>query len=81
MLNTFSNPEFRLPEQNFSKKWFGLKRFDCILKILRYSLFCYKEIFLTPFPSLTFRTTGGIFDIYIFMGPTPIEAISQFQQV
>jgi hypothetical protein len=49
--------------------------------ILRYLFFCYKEIFLTPFPSLTFRTTGGIFDIYIFMGPTPIEAISQFQQV
>jgi hypothetical protein len=33
MLNTFSNTEFRLSEQNFSKKkWFGLKRFDCIKK-------------------------------------------------
>ena len=41
----------------------------------------FKEIFLTPYPSLTYRTTGGIFDIYIFMGPTPIEAIAQFQQV
>ncbi len=39
------------------------------------------EIYLTPFPSLTYRTIGGIFDIYIFMGPTPIEAIAQFQQV
>jgi alpha-glucosidase (family GH31 glycosyl hydrolase) len=37
------------------------------------------EFYLTPFPSLTYRTLGGIFDIYIFMGPTPIQAIEQFQ--
>jgi hypothetical protein len=30
MLNTFTNPEFRLSEQNFSKKWFGLMRFVCM---------------------------------------------------
>ena len=38
------------------------------------------EFYLTPFPSATFRSIGGIFDIYIFMGPTPIQAIEQFQQ-
>ena len=40
-----------------------------------------KEFYLTPFPSLTFRSIGGIFDIYIFTGPTPVQAIEQFQQV
>ena len=33
MLNTFSNPEFRLSEQNFSKKMVRIKRFDCIKQI------------------------------------------------
>lgn len=35
---------------------------------------------MTPFPSLTFRSIGGILDIYIFTGPTPIQAIEQYQQ-
>jgi len=39
------------------------------------------EFYLTPFPSLTFRAIGGILDIYIFTGPTPIQALEQFQQV
>ena len=26
---------------------------------------------LTPNPSFTYRTIGGLLDIYIFMGPTP----------
>ena len=39
------------------------------------------EFYLTPFPSLTFRSIGGIFDIYIFTGPTPVQALEQFQQV
>ncbi|CAF0863003.1 unnamed protein product [Brachionus calyciflorus] len=38
------------------------------------------EFYLTPFPSLTFRSMGGIFDIYIFSGPTPVQAIEQYQQ-
>jgi lysosomal alpha-glucosidase len=36
---------------------------------------------LTPFPSLTYRTIGGILDIYIFTGPTPVKALEQAQQV
>lgn len=39
------------------------------------------EFYLTPFPSLTYRAIGGIFDIYIFTGPTPVQALEQFQQV
>lgn len=39
------------------------------------------EFYLTPFPSLTYRTIGGILDIYIFTGPTPVKALEQAQQV
>lgn len=48
--------------------------FDNLIKII-------VEIYLTPFPSLTFRTIGGILDIYIFSGPTPVRALEQAQQV
>ncbi|RNA12389.1 putative maltase-glucoamylase 2, partial [Brachionus plicatilis] len=36
--------------------------------------------YLTPFPSLSFRAMGGILDTYIFLGPSPAQAIEQFQQ-
>ena len=44
-------------------------------------IYLWKEFYLTPFPSLTYRTIGGILDMYIFMGPTPVQALEQFQQV
>ena len=34
-----------------------------------------------PHPALTFRTIGGILDIYIFMGPDPNEMIQQYLAV
>ena len=33
-----------------------------------------------PDPALTFRTIGGVFDIYIFMGPGPQEVLQQYHQ-
>ncbi|XP_021964900.1 maltase-glucoamylase, intestinal [Folsomia candida] len=39
-----------------------------------------QEFLLTPAPSYTYRTTGGLLDIYIFMGPTPEEAVGQYHQ-
>ena len=43
-------------------------------------LFYNLEFYLTPFPSLTYRSIGGILDMYIFMGPTPVQALEQYQQ-
>ena len=33
-----------------------------------------------PEPALTFRTIGGILDIYIFLGPSPEEVVNQYLQ-
>ena len=29
---------------------------------------------------MTFRTTGGLLDFYIFLGPTPTDVISQYTE-
>eukprot|EP00116_Pleurobrachia_bachei_P019094 sb/3479356/ len=36
------------------------------------------DIVLNPYPAVSFRTTGGILDFYIFLGPTPANVIEQF---
>ncbi len=30
---------------------------------------------------LSFRTTGGILDIFVFLGPTPLDVMDQFTAV
>lgn len=43
-----------------------------------WSILTFSDIILNPHPAITFRTTGGILDFYIFLGPTPADVISQF---
>jgi maltase-glucoamylase len=34
-----------------------------------------------PHPGIVYRTTGGILDFYIFMGPTPENTVQQYTEV
>lgn len=36
---------------------------------------------IQPSPAITFRTIGGILDIYIFLGPTPSDVVQQYLDV
>ncbi|XP_072039745.1 sucrase-isomaltase, intestinal-like [Amphiura filiformis] len=40
-----------------------------------------QDVTMSPAPYITYRTIGGILDIYIFMGPTPEMLVSQYTQV
>ncbi|XP_069608531.1 lysosomal alpha-glucosidase-like [Ranitomeya imitator] len=39
------------------------------------------DIILQPAPALTWRTTGGILDFYVFLGPDPKTVVKQYQDV
>ncbi|XP_011639981.1 lysosomal alpha-glucosidase-like [Pogonomyrmex barbatus] len=39
------------------------------------------DVILQPTPAITFRTIGGIFDIYFFLGPTPADVVKQYSDI
>ncbi|XP_074023780.1 sucrase-isomaltase, intestinal-like [Numenius arquata] len=40
-----------------------------------------QDVSLSPNPSLTFRTIGGILDFYVFLGPTPENVVQQYTEM
>ena len=34
-----------------------------------------------PLPALTLRTLGGVLDLMVFLGPTPLDVVSQYAEV
>lgn len=43
--------------------------------------YVHLEVALQPSPALTWVTTGGILDFYIFLGPDPQSVVRQYHQV
>ncbi|PIK61599.1 putative sucrase-isomaltase, intestinal [Apostichopus japonicus] len=39
-----------------------------------------QDVSLQPTPALTYRHVGGIFDFYMFFGPTPADVVSQYTE-
>lgn len=39
------------------------------------------DVVLQPSPALTWRSTGGILDVYVFLGPEPKSVVQQYQDV
>ena len=39
------------------------------------------EVTLQPAPAITYRTTGGILDFYVFLGNTPEQVVQEYLEV
>ncbi|KAJ8029433.1 Sucrase-isomaltase, intestinal [Holothuria leucospilota] len=40
-----------------------------------------QDVSLQPTPALTYRHIGGVFDFYMFFGPTPEDVVSQYTEL
>ena len=66
----------------------SLKRFNVILIFTSYGVvdhlshsYSLLEVLLTPAPSLTYRTIGGVLDFYVFLGSSPEEVVQSYTSV
>ncbi|KAH0629374.1 hypothetical protein JD844_011408 [Phrynosoma platyrhinos] len=46
-----------------------------------YATVYFADVILQPSPALTWRTTGGILDFYVFLGPDPKSVVRQYMDV
>lgn len=42
---------------------------------------CFLDVTFQPTPALTYRTTGGILDFYMVLGPTPELVVQEYTAV
>jgi len=49
---------------------------------ITYKIYCFfvPEFVISPAPGYTYRTIGGLLDIYLFLGPTPEDTVRQFTE-
>ena len=53
----------------------------CNHEILRALILTLAEVTLQPAPAVTYRTTGGILDFYVFLGDTPERVVQEYLEV
>lgn len=54
-----------------NRKDFSMMSFLCV----------FSDVTFQPLPALTYRTTGGILDFFVFLGPTPELVTQQYTEV
>jgi alpha-glucosidase (family GH31 glycosyl hydrolase) len=59
----------------------GKKTLYSIHSVFHSKFIIHLDVDVSPMPSVTFHTIGGILDFFVFLGPSPDEVISQYTQV
>lgn len=54
---------------------------NIILILIRFVSVFSPDVTLQPAPAVTYRTSGGVLDFYIFFGDTPEQVVHEFLEV